>query len=66
VGRFILQHGCVQILPYQTIKFVTLKKSFIVAVEVSKIKVYFILCYWACVLFATYMIIGLVFCLPPI
>lgn len=56
VGRIIPQHGCVQILPYETIKFVTLKKSFIAAVDVSKIKVYFILCYWACVLCATHMI----------
>jgi hypothetical protein len=46
----------VQILPYATIKFVTLNKKVIAAVDVSKIKIYFILCYWACVLYATHMI----------
>jgi len=28
MGRIIPQHACVQILPYETIKFVTLKKSY--------------------------------------
>jgi len=54
VARIIPQRRCVQILPYET--NLLHSKKVIAAVDVSKIKVNFILCYWACVLYATHMI----------
>jgi hypothetical protein len=54
VGRIIPQRGCVQILPYEANLLHSIKV--ITAVDVSKIKVNFILCYWACVLYATHML----------